>query len=156
MNLNSMNQNSMNQNSMNPRFDLILSYWIFAWFILYIYDVVPYSPHLALVLALLFEFGILFAMIYNRTSNYYIALFVIITIIIKGIPLYILRNETIDYASQMFYMGVLMVTYVGWLLINKKNPIDYYKTQIYGLSQGKETTPAISIIYPYLMRFLGK
>jgi hypothetical protein len=43
---------------MNLRFDLILSYWIFAWFLLYLYDVVPYSPHLALILALLFEIGI--------------------------------------------------------------------------------------------------
>ena len=146
----------MNMNSMNPRFDLILSYWIFAWFILYLYDVVPYSPHLALVLALLFEFGILFAMFYNRTSNYYIALFVIITIIIKGIPLYILRNETIDYAPQMFYMGVLMLMYAGWLLINKKDAIDYFTYQMSGLAQGKATTPAISIIYPYLMKFLGK
>jgi hypothetical protein len=140
---------------MNPRFDLILSYWIFAWFLLYLYDIVPYSPHLALILALFFEIGILFAMIFNNASNYYIGLFVIITILIKAIPLYILRNESIEYVSQFFYMLCVVVIYAFWLLINKKNAVDYFTYQMRGLSQGKATTPAISIIYPYLMKFLN-
>lgn len=141
---------------MNLRFDLILSYWIFAWFILYIYNIIPYSPHFTLVLALLFECVVFILMIIKNTSKYYIALFIIITILIKVIPLYILRNETIDYLPQLFYMGVLITIYAIWLLLNKQNAIDYFTNQMQGLYEGKATTPAISIIYPYLMKFLGK
>ena len=141
---------------MNPRFDLILSYWIFVWFILYLYDIVPYSPHLSLVLALLFEIVVLGLMILKRVSIYYIALFIIITILIKIIPLYILRNETIDYLPQLFYMGVLVAMYAAWLLLNKQDAIGYFTYQMKELYQGKATTPALSIIYPYLMKFLGK
>jgi hypothetical protein len=141
---------------MNLRFDLILSYWIFAWFILYIYNIIPYSPHFTLGLALLFECVVFILMIIKNTSKYYIALFIIITILIKVIPLYILRNETIDYLPQLFYMGVLITIYAIWLLLNKQNAIDYFTNQMQGLYEGKATTPAISIIYPYLMKFLGK
>jgi hypothetical protein len=141
---------------MNLRFDLILSYWIFAWFILYIYNIIPYSPHLTLILALLFEIVVLGLMIVKHASIYYIELFILITILIKVIPLYILRNETIDYLPQIFYMGILLILYALWLLLNKQNAIDYFTNQMQGLYQGKATTPAISIIYPYLMKFLGK
>jgi len=141
---------------MNLRFDLILSYWIFAWFLLYLYDVVPYSPHLALILALLFEIGILCAMFFNHASNYYIGLFVIITIIIKAIPIYILRNEQIDYFNQMIYMGCVIALYMLWLKLNNQSAIEYFTYQMSRLVEGKATTPAISIIYPYMMKFLGK
>ena len=139
---------------MNLRFDLILSYWIFAWFLLYLYDVVPYSPHLALILALLFEIGILCAMVFNHASNYYIGLFVIITIIIKAIPIYILRNEQINYFNQMIYMGCVIALYMLWLKLNNQNAIEYFTYQMSRLVEGKATTPAISIIYPYMMKFL--
>lgn len=139
---------------MNLRFDLILSYWIFAWFLLYLYDVVPYSPHLALILALLFEIGIFCAMFFNHASNYYIGLFVIITIIIKAIPIYILRNEQIDYFNQIIYMGCVIALYMLWLKINNQNAIEYFTYQMSRLVEGKANTPAISIIYPYMMKFL--
>jgi hypothetical protein len=141
---------------MNPRFDLVLSYWIFVWFILYIYDIVPYSPKLALVLALLIEVVVFGLMLLNGISKHFIGVFIIIQILLKIIPLYILRNETIDYLPQLFYMGVLLILYALWLLSNKQNAIDYFTNQMQGLYQGKSTTPAISIIYPYLMKFLEK
>ena len=93
---------------MNPRFDLVLSYWIFVWFILYIYDIVPYSPKLALVLALLIEVVVFGLMLLNGISKHFIGVFIIIQILLKIIPLYILRNETIDYLPHLFYMGVLV------------------------------------------------
>jgi hypothetical protein len=139
---------------MNYRFDYILSYWIFVWFLLYLYDIVPFSPHLSIILALLFEIGILFAMIYNRASIYYIGLFIIITILIKVVPLYILQNETIDYTSEFFYMVCLVAVYAGWLRINNKDAAEYFTYQMRGLASGKATTPAISIIYPYIIKFL--
>ena len=91
---------------MNLRFDLILSYWIFAWFLLYLYDVVPYSPHLALILALLFEIGILCAMVFNHASNYYIGLFVIITIIIKAMT----KIRIMIRLQQMFLLIVILAS----------------------------------------------
>jgi len=141
---------------MNPRFDLVLSYWIFVWFILYIYDIVPYSPKLALVLALLIEVVVFGLMILKSISKHFIGVFIIIQILLKIIPLYILRNETIDYLPQLFYMGVLVAMYAAWLLLNNYNPIEYLLYQLHELTNGKAITPAASIVYPYLMKLLGK
>jgi hypothetical protein len=141
---------------MNPRFDLVLSYWIFIWFILYIYDIIPYSPQLALILALLIEIVVFGLMIFNGISKYFIGVFIIIQIVLKVIPLYILRNETINYQSQLLYMGILVAMYAAWLLLNSYNPIEYLLYQLHELTNGKMSTPAASIVYPFVMRLLGK
>jgi hypothetical protein len=141
---------------MNPRFDLVLSYWIFIWFILYIYDIIPYSPQLALILALLIEIVVFGLMIFNGISKYFIGVFIIIQIVLKVIPLYILRNEPINYQSQLLYMGILVAMYAAWLLLNSYNPIEYLLYQLHELTNGKMSTPAASIVYPFVMRLLGK
>ena len=141
---------------MNPRFDLVLSYWIFVWFVLYIYNIIPYSPHLTLVLALLIEVIVFSLMLLNGISKYFIGVFIIIQILLKIIPLYILRNETINYQSQLLYMGVLAAMYAAWLLINNYNPIEYLLYQLRELTNGKMSTPAASIVYPFVMKLLGK
>jgi hypothetical protein len=41
-----------------------------------------------------------------------------------------------------------------WLKINNQNAIEYFTYQMRRLVEGKATTPAISIIYPYMMKFL--
>jgi hypothetical protein len=141
---------------MTNRFDYILSYWIFAWFILYIYNIIPYSPKLTLILALIFEICILLVMIYNKVSIYYISLFSIITILIKILPLYILRNKEINYDKEIVYMFSLFGLYAIWLRLQKENAADFFTYQMSGLASGKATTPAISIIYPYMMKFLSQ
>ena len=140
---------------MRPRVDLLPSYWIFVWFILYIYKVVPYSPKLSFVLALLFEFVIMVAMFLNRVSKYYIGTFVFIQIIIKAIPLYILRNEYIDFLPQLFYTGVVLAVFYVWLSLNADNAVAHFTKQMKGLSEGKITTTGISIVYPQLMKIVG-
>ena len=137
------------------RADLVFSYWIFVWFILYIYKVVPYSPKLSFVLALLFEFVIMVAMFLNRVSKYYIGTFVFIQIIIKAIPLYILRNEYIDFLPQLFYTGVVLAVFYAWLSLNADNAVAHFTKQMKGLSEGKITTTGISIVYPQLMKIVG-
>jgi len=106
-------------------------------------------------LALLFEFVIMIAMFFNRVSKYYIGTFVFIQIFIKVIPLYILRNETIDFLPQLFYTGIVLSIFYVWLLINNADAVARYTKQMKGLSEGKITTPGISIIYPQLMKILG-
>jgi hypothetical protein len=95
-------------------------------------------------------------MILNGISKYFIGVFIIIQIVLKVIPLYILRNETINYQSQIFYMGILLILYAVWLLLNNYNPIEYLLYQLRELTNGKMSTPAASIVYPFVMKLLGK
>jgi len=141
---------------------------------------------LTLVLALLIEVVVFGLMLLHGISKHFIGVFIIIQILLKIIPLYILRNETIDYLPQLFYMGVLVAMYAAWLLlhlfsfktptlwavmsgesvaycassmrngVNNYNPIEYLLYQLHELSNGKAITPAASIVYPYLMKLMGK
>ena len=67
-----------------------------------------------------------------------------------------MRNETINYQSQILYMGVLAAMYAAWLLLNNYNPIEYLLYQLRELTNGKAITPAASIVYPFVMKLLGK
>ena len=44
------------------RFDFAFSYWIFAWFIFYYYKIVPYSPKIWLIMAIIENLWLLFLM----------------------------------------------------------------------------------------------
>ena len=46
------------------RADLVFSYWIFVWYLLYIFKVTSYNPKLYLLLGLIENLAYLFLMIY--------------------------------------------------------------------------------------------
>jgi len=95
------------------------------------------------------------AMFLNHVSKYYIGTFVFIQIFIKVIPLYILRNETIDFLPQLFYTGIVLSIFFVWLSLNTQDGVAHFTKQMKGLSEGKITTTSISIIYPQLMKIVG-
>mgnify|MGYP001330289768 CR=1 FL=1 len=82
---------------MLPRPDLIFSYWIFAWFILYKLFKLPInSPKFVLILGVLYNSYLLWKMYVNNMDDYYLFSFFMTIVILKLIPLYYLRNENIQ------------------------------------------------------------
>ena len=94
---------------MNPRFDLVFSYWIFVWYLLYIFKVTSYNPKLYLLLGLIENLAYLFLMIYYKNSLLYISLFIFINVFIKVIPFMSLQNT--DYNSKDAVAGVILSSY---------------------------------------------
>jgi len=98
--------------------DSIFSYWIFAWYLLYEFKFINYSPKLALIIGLISNIILLLLMIYYNNSILNILLFCIVQLFIKVIPLWRLRNNNIyDYKSLI----TLFIIYMVWLFINKTN-----------------------------------
>jgi hypothetical protein len=95
------------------RLDLIFSYWIFAWYLLYIFKWTNYNPKLALLLWLI-ENGIMviFMIYYNRSIFY----FLLINLFIKVIP-YFTIQRTMQWTDLYPTMGLFLV-YLIWLKIN--------------------------------------
>lgn len=104
------------------RFDAVLSYWIFTWYILYLLQIVKTSPKLPLILGLL-ENAILFLMIVGKTNTTTLLYFLATVALTKLLPLYKLRNVSIGVADKWYFMAVLVV-YIGWLYIT--NTLDVY------------------------------
>jgi len=100
---------------MVPRLDFVLSYWIFAWYLLYMFGVPVSSPKLALLCGVLLNVGSLFFMSDWRR----IVLFLLINLFIKVIPLYTLRFERIDVARDIPVLVGVGCLYLAWMYLNR-------------------------------------
>ena len=122
------------------RFDLVFSYWIFAWFILYLCNITIYSPKFAFILGLIENLFILIMMIIKGTKKITIIYFIIINFLIKVLPIYYLRDETIRMKDV--YMTVLLfVIFILWLYINNISIIENIKIIYNSLIYGENKTP---------------
>ena len=100
------------------RADLIFSYWIFLWWILYMVDIIKFNPKFVIILAIIENLCILLVKVIN--GNYCSILsFIIINTFIKVIPLYTVRNDEITKGDVVFTI-YLFLLYIVWLIANGK------------------------------------
>ena len=107
----------------HSRVDYVFSYWIFFSFILFYFRVLPYNPKHVLVLAILFQCVFIIKYVI-KTSLLRLVLLLMITVFIKFIPVYLIRNTTVNRRDNLFYLGMFVV-YIGWLLVNKINLLEF-------------------------------
>ena len=124
------------------RFDLVFSYWVYIWYILYAFKITNYSPKFPLVLGLLDNIVMLCLMILYGTSSQTILYFIIINTIIKVIPLYYLWSQPILVKDIYATLG-LFIIFVLWLHINQQSLIGNLKLVHDSLLYGEGKTPFI-------------
>jgi hypothetical protein len=107
--------------------DLIFSYWIFAWYMLYEFKCIKYSPKLALIFGLISNTILLLLMIFYNNSIINILLFSLVQLFIKIIPLWRLRNNKIYDLKSLV---ILFIIYMVWLFINNTNIYILNKTKM--------------------------
>jgi hypothetical protein len=127
------------------RVDFILSYWIFTWYILYIINIVSYSPKLIIILGIFENLITLIIMILYGSNFKTIIYFIIINIIIKGIPFYTIRNDKIKL-RDIYSTIILILIYLLWVKINGESVIKYYKKILDSLIHNKNDTIGIAIL----------
>jgi hypothetical protein len=99
------------------RFDYVFSYWIFAWYVLYAFNLTTFHPKIALVIGLIHNTGLLLTMIYYKNDWIHIATFCFINTFIKVIPLWTVRND--PYQWKDFYaLVVYYMIHLVWLYVN--------------------------------------
>lgn len=127
------------------RADLVFSYWIYVWFILYIFKYTIYSPKFALTIGLLDNIVMLFLMFIWGTSVKTIFWFIIINTLIKVVPLYYLNDE-IYKIKDIYFTIVLFLIFIFWLHINKQSLVGNIKTIHNSLLYGKNETPFMNLL----------
>ena len=98
---------------MVPRFDLVLSYWLFAWYLAFMSGLVPYNPKLFLILGLLVNTVQLF-FVKDPTT------FVFVNVFIKVVPVLSLLHTTTtrrDTGAGLVFVAVYLV----WVLLNRES-----------------------------------
>jgi len=134
--------------------DLVFSYWIYFWYILYTFKLINYSPKFPLILGLIDNIIMLILMLLYGTSKRTIFYFIIINTFIKVIPLYYLRNETI-YIKDIYFTFGLFVVFILWLHLNKQSLLGNIKLIYDSLLYGKNQTPFMSFINNIKKNFKG-
>ena len=126
------------------RFDLVFSYWIFAWYLLYMAKIVSYKPKLAILLGIIDNTIMLLGMILYGSNLRTILSFITINVFIKLLPYYSLRHETIRISDWKPTIIVFLI-YCFWLYLNKENLTGNYKKVFDSLINNRDDTPAMQL-----------
>ena len=127
------------------RADLVFSYWIFAWFILYEFRFTAYSPKFPLILGVIDNLIMLILMLLYGTSKRTIFYFIVINTLIKVMPLYYLRNESIQLNDIYFTFGLFLL-FIFWLHVNEQSLVGNIKLIHDSLLYGKNQTPFMALL----------
>ena len=127
------------------RFDLVFSYWIYLWYILYVFKITIFSPKFPIILGLLDNIIMLFLMLMYGTSKRTIFYFIIINTIIKIVPLYYLKNEPIKM-KDIYFTILLFIIFILWLHLNKQSLFGNIKLIHDSLLFGQDNTPFMAFI----------
>ena len=125
--------------------DLVFSYWIYVWYVLYVFKLIQYSPKLALILGLIDNIFMFIMMLLYGTSKKTIVYFIIVNTLIKVVPLYYLKNEQIKVNDIYFTCG-LFVLFIIWLHINEQSLVGNIKIIYDSLLYGKNETPFMALL----------
>ena len=103
------------------RADFIFSYWIFAWYLLYIFGFeTDFNPKFALICGLFVNLGAVCLMLYKHTKIKIIFLFIVCFIIIKLLPIITIWNTKITQLDIITTFQLLFI-YLIWIYVNKIN-----------------------------------
>lgn len=126
------------------RIDLVFSYWVYLWYLLYILQLIKYSPKFAIAIGIVDNFIMLCLMLYFGTKIETIIMFMIINTLIKIIPYYTLRRETIKVKDILFTL-FLFIMFIIWLHINKQSLKGNLKIVYDSLIYSQNKTPLINL-----------
>jgi|LakMenE01Jun11ns_1017448.scaffolds.fasta_scaffold9241442_2 hypothetical protein len=113
---------------MHPRFDFTFSYWIFGWFVLYMFGIIPYNPKLWLMIGLTANIlGVLYTVMNHKIIWSHIFNYFFVNFFIKIIPIWILyktKTTTRDFTFGIFLL-VLLGLYM-WIQLRSISKIVEY------------------------------
>lgn len=114
---------NVSENKKVERFDLIFSYWILMWFVLYALGLPLCSPKFALIIGILANMLMFSYLFYKNISRTKLIYFILINTFIKALPLIYLRDENIKLVDVYFTI-ILFLIFVVWLKLNEQYTTD--------------------------------
>lgn len=140
------------------RFDFLLSYWILVWFALFYFtpekSTEPISkwirrhlnPSLGFYFAFIENVATLLLLIIYNPDLWLIFKFISMIVILKVIPLYLLRNYAIRWKHDTLVFVVVFGIYNLYLAWNETNLYEIYERTITSIRKGDSQTPMYSLL----------
>jgi len=126
--------------------DLIFSYWIYLWYILYIFKVLKYNPKLAIICGMIENLVIFILMCIYKTKKILVVLFIIMFVILKLIPLYTIWNDKIHLNDDIKNTSLLFIIYLLWIHLNQLTITDALTNSKNLILYNKNTMPGMTIL----------
>lgn len=128
------------------RIDFIFSYWIFFWYLLYITGLITkYNPKFAIICGLIENMFIVLLMLVYNTKIKLLILFIIMSIILKIIPLYTIWKTNINM-NDIFMTFLLFIIYLLWVSSYNKTYLDLKKGTEDLVIHNKNTLPGMMFL----------
>lgn len=135
------------------RLDFIFSYWIYAWYILFIIGIIPYNPGIILFVGFCFIIIETMYLLYYGANRYNVQKYLTINIILKIMPLLILwwQNKLSVKPDDIYFTIGLFILYIIYLQLNGTHIVEVYNEIVksYYKDDYKEKT-IVSKTYDYL------
>ena len=126
--------------------DLIFSYWIYVWYILYLFKVVHLNPKFAILCGMVENMCILSAMLLYHTKKILVVLFLVMFFILKLFPLYTIWSAKIKWKEDITNTLVLLFIYLIWIRLNRITLSDAMATTKNLILHNKNTMPGITLL----------
>jgi hypothetical protein len=120
------------------RIDLLFSYWIIIWYLLYELRIIKYNPKFWFIVALVSNFYNFYLLFYFQ-RYYTLFMFSIFIFIFKGIPLWTLRNTKIKM-NDIIAGAILFMIYYIWLNYNNETMYSLYHKFYISIRDNKPTS----------------
>jgi hypothetical protein len=115
----------MSDHICNITFDQLFSTWIFIWFVLYYFKLIPYSPKFWLFFITVYAIASIIYMIYLQLIPSYIFIIMLVAIISKIFPIYLIKNDKMIIKDIVF--GFLLgIIYLLWLYYTNEDIFTIY------------------------------
>jgi hypothetical protein len=139
---------------MNITWDLLFSYWLFFWFLIY-YIVIHFTiegklfnfiktaanPIVGLIVASIENIITLLLLIYKNNSFISTITYLFAILLFKVIPIYLLK----DYDVHVFYSSIafliVFLIYLVYVIAKHQNPLEIYKTTFDSILLEQKNTP---------------
>ena len=128
------------------RLDFIFSYWILIWYLAYAVKFTNLSPKFALLIGIIENFALFLFMIYKKTDLNSLLRFGFGNLLIKVLPYYLLRDESIKRSDVVVTLFVFAL-YNAWLYINSETFISIVEKTTDSLVHNKNNTPFMKLLY---------
>ena len=96
-----------------------MSYWVFAWYLLYMFGLVRPNPKFAILLTLLENLWMLLWMVYLKVKPKKIIYFALMIVLVKVIPLLTVIQDKIELRDINATFGLVLM-YIGWIVWDEK------------------------------------
>jgi len=123
------------------RIDLVFSYWIFAWYLAYIAKLTTFNPKWGLILGIVENLVFAFALALYGCVISSIVTFLLVNMILKGLPLYTIY-KTKSTAKDIYLLLGLFAIYTLWTHMNGTTVMQYNAKMFQSIMHGKNETPA--------------